>query len=335
MKVGTQSVSLENVYIGETGVTVGPKEKVGPLGMYFDKDYPDLYCNNKTWEKAEMQLLKDSIKICLQKNNITADDIDCYVGGDLNNQIVIANYVLRDYDIPFLGVFGACSTSVEAVIVGSSLLEANFGKKILVSASSHNATSEKQYRYPTEYGGQKPDTLTFTVTAAGVALLTNQKTDIKVTRATIGKVIDANLKDPLDMGRAMAPAAFSTIYNHLKDFNISPSEYDLIVTGDLSKYGKDMVIKLFQEINVDIKDNYDDCGLMIFDRDNQEVFAGGGGCGSSVSVTFGYLIKKLRDKTYKKILVVATGALLNPLILAQKESIPGIAHAIAIERIDK
>lgn len=333
MKVGKQSIALTNVFLGETGVVTGPKEKNGPLKRYFDKSYNDLYCNANTWEKAEMQLLTDAIEICLEKNKLQAKDIDCFVGGDLNNQIIIGNYVMRNYPLPYLGVFGACSTVNESIIVGSSLIEAKFGKKILVGTSSHNATSERQFRYPTEYGGQKPDSLTFTVTASGVGLLTDEMTDIKVSRLTVGKVIDANFKDPLDMGRAMAPAAFDTIYQHFQDFNIGPDEYDLIVTGDLSYFGRDMVVRLFKDINIDFSEKYRDCGLLIYNRDEQEVFAGGSGCGCCAAVTFSYLLSMLRDGYYKKILVVATGALLNSVITAQKETIPGIAHAVVLERV--
>ncbi len=333
MKVGKQSALLTNVYLGEAGVAAGPKEKNGPLYNYFDKTYEDLYCNANTWEKAEMQLLTDAIKMCLKKNNLEISDLDYYVGGDLNNQLIIGNYVMRDYDLPYLGVFGACSTAVESMIVGASLIESQFGNKILVGTSSHNATSERQFRYPTEYGGQKPASLTFTVTAAGVALLTNQATDIKVSALTSGKVIDAKLNDPLDMGRAMAPAAFDTIWQHFQDFGVGPESYDLIVTGDLSYYGRDMVVRLFKEVNIDLDSNYKDCGLLIYDRDNQEVFAGGSGCGCCAAVTFSYLLRKLREGVYRKILVVATGALLNSVITAQKESIPGIAHAVVLERM--
>lgn len=333
MKVGKQSYIFNKVYVGDTGVTVGPKEKAGPLLEYFDFAYDDLYCNQKTWDKAEIQLLKDSIRYCLNKNNVGIDQIDAYIGGDLNNQITCANYALRDYDVPFVGIFGACSTSMEGVLVGGLFLEAGYGNNLLVGTSSHNATSEKQYRYPTEYGGQKPVSVTSTVTGAGVALLTTSPTNIKVTRATMGKVIDAKFTDPFDLGRAMAPAAYSTMKQHFLDFNIEPSYYDIIVTGDLSYYGKDMLIKLFEEDNINLRDNYNDCGLIIYDRETQDVYAGASGCACCATVTYGYLLEKLKGKTYKRILVVATGALHNPIILAQKESIPGIAYAVAFERV--
>lgn len=333
MKVGKQSYKFNNVYVGESGVVVGPKEKAGPISDYFDFAYDDLYINNKTWDKAEIQLIKDSIRYCLSKNNLGIDEIDAYIGGDLNNQITTANYALRDYDVPFLGIFGACSTSMEGVLTAGLFLEAGYGKNILAGTSTHNSTSEKQYRYPTEYGGQKPVSVTSTVTGAGVCLVTTRPTNIKVIRGTIGKVIDAKFTDPFDLGRAMVPAAYSTIKQHFLDFKIEPKDYDLIVTGDLSFYGKDMLIKMFDEDNINMHDNYHDCGLIIYDRDNQDVYAGGSGCACCAAVTYGYLHKKLIDKTYKKILVVATGALHNPVILAQKESIPGVAYAIAFERV--
>lgn len=333
MKVGKQSYKFSNVYVGDTGVTVGPKEKAGPLLEYFDFAYDDLYCSQKTWDKAEIQLLKDSIRYCLNKNNLGISDIDIFIGGDLNNQITCANYTLRDYDVPFFGIFGACSTSMQGVIMGGMLLEAGYGKNILVATSSHNASSEKQYRYPTEYGGQKPISVTSTVTGAGVALLTTKPTNIKVTRGTIGRVVDAKFTDPNDLGRAMAPAAYATLKQHFLDFNVTPDSYDLIVTGDLSYYGKEMLIKLFEEDGIDIKDNYNDCGLIIYDRETQDVNAGASGCACCATVTYGYLLQKLKAKTYKRILVCATGALHNPVILAQKESIPGIAYAVCFERV--
>jgi len=334
MKIGAQSITFNNVYIHQAAVAGGPKEKAGPLGSYFDKTYDDLYCGARTWEKAEIQLLRDALDLCLIKNNVALNDIDCFIAGDLNNQIVIGSYLMRDYDVPHLGIFGACSTSVEGLIIGGAFIEGGNARKILAATSSHNAAAERQFRYPTEYGGQKPDTITCTATAAGIVMLAGDPSDLKLTGVTIGKVIDAKLKDPHDLGRAMAPAAFATIEAHLADFGRGADYYDLIVTGDLSFYGKDMLIKMFNEINIDIKQNYEDCGLLLYDRVKQDMLAGGSGCGCFAAVTYGYFLSKLRDKTYKKILVVATGALLNPVIIAQKETIPGIAHAAVIERIN-
>lgn len=334
-KYGKQSFVLENVYLLDSGVTVGPKEGEGPLKEYFDKIYNDLHVGEeKSWEKAEMRMFKDAIDICLEKNSKMPKEIDAIVCGDLNNQIIIGNYVLRDYAIPYLGVFGACSTSVESIIVASQFIEAKNMNNVLAGTSSHNATAERQFRYPTEYGGQKADTVTSTVTAAGVVLLSSEKSKVRISRATVGRVYDNEIKDSLDMGRIMSIAAFYTIKQHLEDFMITPSEYDLIVTGDLSYYGKDMLVKIFDEYKIDMHKNYNDCGLMIYDRNNQDVFAGGSGCGCCAAVTYGYILESLKKGIYKKVLVVATGALLNPVIIAQKETIPSIAHAIVLERVN-
>lgn len=335
-KKGKQSFEINNVYLHESGVVVGPKEGEGPLSLYFDKIYKDLHVDkSSSWEKAEMKMFKDSLDICLEKNKLKDSDIDLIVSGDLNNQIVISNYVLRDYNIPYLGVFGACSTSVEAIIVASQFIETNNFNNVLVGTSSHNATAERQFRYPTEYGGKKIATSTLTVTASGVVLLSSEKSNIKITKATIGKVYDNEIKDSLDMGRVMSIGAFYAIKQHFEDFNISPSDYDLILTGDLSYYGKDMLIKIFDEYNIDMHKNYNDCGLMIYDRDSQDVLAGGSGCGCCAAVTYGYVLEALKNKKYKKVLIVATGALLNPIMVAQKETIPSIAHAIVLERVDE
>lgn len=333
-KSGKQSVSLENVYLKSTAVYVGPKEYAGPIGQYFDGHFEDLYCSSKSWEKAEMNLYKNAIDKCLEKAHLKEDQIDYAIGGDLNNQIIIGSYVLRNYDIPMFGIFSACASSVQSLIIGAILIEGSFANNCLCVVSSHNATAEKQYRYPTEYGGKKPDSSTLTVTGAGAAILTSEKTNIKLTRLTTGKVFDPKFDDPLDLGRAMAPAAYLTIKQHFNDFNIGPEEYDLIVTGDLSYYGKKMLLKLFEEDNIDLSSNYEDCGLIIYDRKSQDVLAGGSGCASCAAVTYSFLVQKLQEGYYKKILVVATGALLNPIISAQNETIPGIAHAIVLERCE-
>lgn len=332
-KVGKKSLTFENVYLHESGVVVGPKEYEGPLKDDFDNHFDDIRCGQKSWELAEIVMYRNAFNICLNKNNLTINDIDCVVSGDLNNQIIIGNYVLRDYDVPYLGVFNACSSSVEGLIVASNLIEAKGFKNIIVAISSHNATAERQYRYPTEYGGQKPETTTSTVTAAASSFVSSTKSQIKITKATVGRVVDAKINDALDMGRAMAPAAYNTINQHFKDFGVDESEYDLILTGDLSYYGTDMLLKIFQEYNLDISKVHQDGGLMIYDRERQKVFSGGSGCGCLPAVMYANIVKRLYQGEFKKILCVGTGALLNPIILAQKETIPAIAHAIVLERV--
>jgi stage V sporulation protein AD len=332
-KVGKQSLTFDDIYLQESAVVVGPKEYAGPLKDEFDNHFDDLHCNQKSWEQAEIVMYRNALNTCLNKNNKDIKDIDCVVSGDLNNQIIIGNYVLRDYDVPYLGVFNACSSSVEGLIVAANLIQAKNFKNIVVAISSHNATAERQFRYPTEYGGQKPETLTFTVTAATATLISDKPSKIKITKGTVGRVVDAKINDALDMGRVMAPAAYNTLYQHFRDFKVEASDYDLIVTGDLSYYGSDMLIKIFKEYDIDITKNYNDCGLIIYDRQKQEVFGGGSGCGCLPAVLYSSLIKKMLNGEYKKILVVGTGALLNPIIIAQKETIPAIAHAIVLERV--
>lgn len=334
IKKGKASVIFENVFLKSASTICGPLEAKGPLAPYFDDYYDNLYCDQENWEKAEMQLMKDAINLTLLKAKLAVSEIDCLFAGDLNNQIAIANYVMRDYKIPYVGVYGACSTSCLSMITGATFLEAGFGKNVLCVTSSHNATSERQFRYPTEYGGQKPITMTSTVTGSGAGLLSKEKTLIQLTKATIGMIYDADFTDSQDMGRAMAPAAAMTLKAHLDDFKAKVEDYDLILTGDLSKYGLETMIKIAEEFNIYLGANYNDCGLMVYDNNKQPVFAGGSGCASAALVTFGYVYKELLKGNFKKVLVIATGALHNPITISQNESIPGIAHAIVLERVE-
>jgi stage V sporulation protein AD len=332
---GSQTWLFQNdLYVESVGTAVGPKEAEGPLGEYFDQTHKDLYCLQDNWELAERHLMSQSIEACLSKGNITTKDVDLFLAGDLLNQNITANYVARKQQIPFLCMFGACSTSMETLAVGSALIDGGFANRIVAATSSHNATAERQFRYPTEYGGQKPDTATYTVTGAGAILVSKKPSPIKITSATIGKVMDYGVKNPYDMGSAMAPAAASTITQHLKDLQRTPEDYDLIVTGDLSAIGSPILRELLKEENIDISNEHNDCGLMIF-RPDQEVFAGGSGCACSAVVTYAYLMSQLRDKKYKRILVVATGALLSPVMIQQKETIPTIAHGVVFESVQE
>jgi stage V sporulation protein AD len=331
--VGKQTWVFENnIYIQATGTAVGPFEADGPLGKQFDVEYRDLYCGEKTWELAERRLMKEAITICMNKGNVTANEIDVFLAGDLLNQNVTANYTARELPIPFLCMFGACSTSMETLAVGAALVDGGFARQALVATSSHNATAERQFRYPTELGIQKPKSATFTVTGAGAALIGSQKGRFRVTAATIGRVIDAGLKNPMDMGAAMAPAAAHTIEQHFLDLNRSPADYDLIVTGDLSGIGSVIVKELLMEAGYDITDGYSDCGLMIY-RPDQRKFAGGSGCACCAVVTYGHLLREMEKGTFRKIFVVATGALLSQTMIQQKQSIPAIAHGVVIESV--
>ncbi len=333
-KLGKQSLIFKNgVYINDTYTAVGPLESQGPLGSYFDKTFNSNYAEEKSWEKAEQKFLKTVIDNLLENSNTSVEDLDCILSGDLINQNVISNYTMRNYMTPFFGIYGACSTSMEGVLLGSALIDGGQAKKVIASTSSHNSSAEKQYRYPTEYGGQKPITSTFTVTGAGATLISNEMSTIKIVGGTIGRVVDAGLNNPHDMGSAMAPAAYETIKQHFIDFGTKPDDYDIIATGDLSFVGSPIVRELLKNDGYDVEGVHDDCGLMIYDRDKQKVFAGGSGCACSAVVTYSYIYQMLLEKRYKKVLIVATGALLNPLIVMQNETIPCIAHAVVLERV--
>lgn len=333
IKVGRNSILFSDVYLTSTGTVSGKKEHEGPLGKYIDKYYEDSYAGCDSWEKSEQKMLDDAVKIAIAKEGITEHSIDLYVGGDLNNQLACTNYMLKKYSFPYLGVYAACSTLTESLIVASTFIDSNYGNYILASASSHNATSERQFRYPTEYGGQKPSSLTSTATGCGVALLSSIPSFIKVTKATIGRVVESNIADAQDLGRAMAPACCETLRNHLHDFAVTPDEYDLILTGDLSTYGSSSFKKMALAYGIKLGDNYKDAGLLLYDLKKQNVHAGGSGCGCVSLVSLGYVVKKMYENTFKKVLIIATGALMNPVMVAQQENIPSIAHAIVLERV--
>ncbi|TFB23922.1 stage V sporulation protein AD [Filobacillus milosensis] len=334
MKTGKQSwMYNQGVFVQASAAVTGPKEYQGPLGQTFDYSYENLHCDEKNWESAERALLKKSVDICMSKTNIREDAIDLFISGDLLNQNVSSNYVAREIPSSFLCVFGACSTSMEGLAIGASLIDSGNCKNVLASTSSHYSTAERQFRYPTEYGGQKPDTATSTVTGAGTILINGEASDIQVEGATIGKVIDYGMSDPLDMGSAMAPAAADTIVQHMKDFGRKPEDYDLILTGDLSSVGTPIVKKMTEQSGYDIEGVHRDCGLMIY-HSNQQVFSGGSGCACSAVVTYGYILQQLKKNNLKKVLIIATGALLSPTVVQQKETIPCIAHAVVLKRAD-
>lgn len=331
-KVGKNSIELNQVYLRSCATVSGPKEGKGPLGNYFDFSYKDNYIGQESWEQAEIKLQQHAMDLTIDKAGISPEEIDVIVGGDLNNQLAITNYAVRSYPSPYLGVFAACSTCTESMIVASMMIDSGFGENALTVTSSHNCTSERQFRYPTEYGGQKPNSMTSTATGAGACLISNLPSSIMITRCTLGKVVDPELMDSQDMGRTMAPAAATTLLQHLNDFHIGPEEYDLILTGDLSKYGSDIFRKIMQEYGISPLKNYHDAGLMLYDIEKQDVFAGGSGCGCVTLVTLSYVVNALRTGIYNKVLIIATGALMNPVMVAQNETIPAIAHAIVLER---
>jgi len=320
--------------ITSTGVTGGPFEANGNLAEDFDLLYEDLWMGKETYEKAHRLLLEEAIKTALNKRNMEKEQIQFLFAGDLINQITPTSFAARTMQIPYFGLFGACSTSMEGLALASFVVNYQGANYVLTGASSHNAAVEKQFRYPTEYGGQKPPTAQWTITGAGVALVQpNEPGQVfpVTTAATIGKVIDMGLTDPFNMGGAMAPAAADTIIAHFRDLQLDPSYYDLIVTGDLGRVGHDTAFELINKSGLELeRGQFQDCGLLMY-KDDQPVQSGGSGAGCSATVLYGHLLNQLKMGTYKRILVVATGALLSPLSFQQNESIPCIAHAVAIE----
>lgn len=326
---------FNNVFVNNTSTVTGPYEKEGPLGNKFDKSYDDLYNGEKSWEKAEVKLLEESIDILLNKSNKKKEDIDVIIAGDLLNQISASCYGSAKFKVPFLGIYSACSTSTEGILLGASLIDAGRVKNAIVSVSSHNMASEKQFRNPTEYGAPKPRTATFTTTGGASILLSNTKSKVKVESATIGKICNMDQKDPNNMGAAMAVAAADTIYTHLKDNKRDINYYDLIITGDLGVYGKEILKEyMMSEYGLELSTNYNDSGTMIYDVESQpEVLAGGSGPLCSPLVNYSYTIPLLEKGVLNRVLIVATGALFSPTFVYQKEPILSISHAVSLESV--
>lgn len=322
--------------LSSAAAVVGPFEGRGPLANDFDLIHGNSLLNQDSWEKAEKLLFEDAAKIAIEQSGLLKEDIDFFIGGDLMNQITSTSYAARTFGVPYLGVFGACSTSMESLALAAYLVSSRGAKHVLAGTCSHNSTAEKQFRYPTEYGSQKPPYAQYTVTGAGAAVVSNKGQGPMIASATMGRIVDMGIKDPFNMGAAMAPAAVDTITAHFRDLKLGPDDYDMIVTGDLARVGHTLARDLFEKHGIPIHlTDFQDCGMMIYDYNKQMVQAGGSGCGCSAVVTYGHLMKRMRKGEIKRLLVVATGALMSPLALQQGESIPGIAHAVAIHYDDE
>lgn len=331
-KMGKQTVKLVNPpKIIATYSIVGPKEGEGPLGNYFDEILNDDLFGTESFEKAESEMLYTAITAAINRANLTEDDIDYLFAGDLLNQLCSSSFAARKLNIPFFGLYGACSTMSESLSVASMMLDGGFADYVVAATSSHFSSAERQFRFPLEYGAQRSPLAQWTVTGAGAMVLSKEGNFPEVTHITTGVVKDYGIKDPNNMGAAMAPAAVDTISVHFKDTGRDPSYYDAIVTGDLGKVGKEIISKLLLEYGYDIRENYFDCGDMIYDDTVQKTDSGGSGCGCSAVVSSGYFYKKMIRKEIKNMLLVSTGALMSTTSSLQGESIPGIAHAVAIE----
>ncbi len=327
------TIKYDNVYINETSTIVGPYEFNGPFSKLYDKHYKEFYFGEKTFEQAESKLLQESVELLLEKSKLKKEDISLHISGDLLNQLVASNYAASNIGIPFLGIYNACASSVEGLIIASNMIDKNQIDNAIVSVSSHNNSAEKQFRYPVEYGAPKKNYTTFTTTGGASALLSKNKSEIKIESSTIGKVIDMGIKDVFNMGGVMSPAAAYTIYTHLKETGRDASYYDLILTGDLGKHGKEILKEYMkEEYNMELT-NYDDSACMIFDLKKQPVLSGGSGPACLPLVAYTYIMNKMKNKELKRVLLVATGALMSPTIVYQQKSIPAIAHAISLEVI--
>ena len=330
-RIGAQTVQLEHPpsIIGHACV-VGKKEGSGPLKGSFDFVSEDSYFGEKSWEKAESTMQKLAFSTACAKAKVSPTDIDYLFAGDLLNQCIASAFSMRDADIAFFGLYGACSTMAESLSLAAMAVDGGFAELTAAMTSSHFCSAERQFRFPLEYGGQRTPTAQWTTTSAGSIILRSKGTGPYITHITTGKIVDAGIADANNMGAAMAPAAFDTLMCHFKDTGRSPDYYDLIVTGDLGKIGHSVVMDFFNSEGYDISSNYKDCGIMIFDTAAQDVHAGGSGCGCSAGVLCGHILNGIKSGLYKNVLFAATGALMSPTSSGQGESIPGICHAVAI-----
>lgn len=309
---------------------VGKKESEGPLAATFDVTNNDTKFGQKSWEKAETQMQKTAMLLALQKADLKESELDAAFLGDLLNQCVGSSFTMRNMAIPTFGLYGACSTMAESLILAGMAISGGFCRRTISISSSHFASSERQYRFPLGYGGQRTPTAQWTVTGAGAVVLGTEGEGPYLHSATIGTIVDNGTKDAANMGAAMATAAYETLRAHFNDMGLSPRDYDQIITGDLGSLGSQILRDLFLMDGIDLGNGYNDCGVMIFDTQKQDVHCGGSGCGCSASVLCGHLLGQMRRGETQKLLFCGTGALLSPLSTQQGESIPAVCHAVSI-----
>ncbi|MBP2080101.1 stage V sporulation protein AD [Oceanobacillus polygoni] len=314
-----------------TGTVGGPFEANGNIPEAFDTLHDDMWLKQDSFEKSQQKMMEEACQIAVKKSSIEKEQVQFFIGGDLINQITPTTFAASTMGLPYFGLFSACATSMESLALSAAIINGGGANYILSGSSSHNAATEKQFRYPTEYGGQKPPTAQWTVTGAGCALVAKTGIGPQITSATIGKVVDMGMTDPFNMGGAMAPAAADTIETHLKERNVDPSYYDLIITGDLGHVGREVSLDYMHKRDIPIEESkYVDCGLTIY-REGQPVLAGASGAACSAVVTYGHFLKQMAQGEIKRMLVVATGALQSTLSVQQGDTLPCIAHAVSIE----
>ena len=330
--IGLQSLRFtEAPFIIGAASVVGKKEGEGPLRDYFDMIGEDDMFGCESWEEAESTLQKEAVLLAMGKAQVAKEDIRYVFAGDLLGQNIATSFGLMDYQIPLFGVYGACSTAGESMALGAMSVAAGYAKQVLTVSSSHFASAEKQFRFPLEYGNQRPMSASWTVTGSGAYVLSDKKSDVRISGVTIGKIVDYGIHDSMNMGAAMAPAACDTIATHFADFKSKPEDYDKIITGDLGSVGQKILIDLLRKKKYDISSNHTDCGIEIYDSKEQDTDAGGSGCGCSAVTLAAYFLPKIRSGEWKRILFVPTGALLSTVSYNEGQNIPGIAHAIVIE----
>ncbi|MBH1940308.1 stage V sporulation protein AD [Mobilitalea sibirica] len=339
---GKQSVLFTNPpYIIAGAGVAGKKEGEGPLGSLFDIVKEDPMFGKKNWEDAESELMKEAAQEVLKKAGMKSDSIRYLVGGDLLGQLIATSFGIAELNIPMFGIYGACSTMGEAMSLGAMLVDGGYAEKVMSLTSSHFAGAEKQFRMPLDYGNQRPYSATWTVTGSGAVIIAkdnhkkagNNEADIVIAGLTTGKIVDYGIKDSMNMGAAMAPAAFDTIKQNFEDLDVKPDYYDKIITGDLGYIGKNILIDLLKEKGYDISSNHMDCGIEIYDKDSQDTHAGGSGCGCSALTFTCYIMKQLRERNWTRVLFVPTGALLSQVSFNEGNTVPGIAHAVIVEAV--
>lgn len=331
-RIGKYTIQMENFPSIEGFASVcGKKEAQGPLGKFFDQTFDDTTLGESSWEKAESKLQSEAVNLAIEKSNVTLNDIDFIFAGDLLNQCISSTFGLRNLNVPFLGQYGACSTMAQTLALSAIMVDSGVARNCIAVTSSHFCSAERQFRFPLEYGGQRTPTAQWTVTGSGAVVVGNNGQTPKISSVTIGRIVDLGIKDANNMGAAMAPAAASTLEDFFGDTGTNPNDYDLILTGDLGEVGSKLMKELLARDGIKIENNHKDCGLLIYNQKEQDVHAGGSGCGCSASVLCSLILNNLKNNELNNILFLATGALMSPTSTQQGESIPSIAHLINIK----
>ena len=331
-RIGQRTVRFEHPpgILGYASV-VGTKEAAGPLRGTFDVVGEDSHFGQKTWELAESQMQKTALETAAQKAGVSLGGLDMILAGDLLNQCIVSAFASVQSNVPYLGLYGACSTMAEGLAVGACLVDGGCANRLAAAASSHFCSAERQYRFPLAYGGQRPPTAQWTATASGAVVLDRAAKDLCITHAVIGQMVDLGVKDANNMGAAMAPAAYHTLSMLFEDLDAHPGDFDCIVTGDLADVGASLLVRLLEQDGIDITPVYSDCGSMLY-GDDQDVHAGGSGCGCSAAVLCGKLLRQMQEGTLKRLVFAGTGALMSPTSIQQGQAIAGVCHAVVIER---